>query len=186
MFDNPKDNLLQLEHQLKELETAEQPQDIFTDENEDADFFDKHDVHIHAPEGAVPKDGPSAGVTITTALVSELTGRTVKQSVAMTGEISLRGRVLQIGGLKEKSMAAYRAGIKTIIIPYDNISDLDEVDPKVKETVTFEPVKTVEAVWDIALEKEEKPAKKSKSKDDEYDDDEEEEKPSKKSSKVQL
>lgn len=124
------------------------------------DFYKECDIHIHVPEGATPKDGPSAGVTIATSLVSALTGRKVRKDVAMTGEITLRGRVLPIGGLKEKSMAAYRAGIKTVIIPYDNISDLDEVDPKVKETVTFEPVKTVEAVWDIALEKEEKPAKK--------------------------
>ena len=78
----------------------------------------------------------------------------------MTGEITLRGRVLPIGGLKEKSMAAYKAGIKTVVIPYDNIADLDEVDPKVKENVTFEPVKTVEAVWNIALEKDDVPSKK--------------------------
>ena len=123
-------------------------------------FYKECDIHIHVPEGATPKDGPSAGVTIATALVSALTGMKVRKDVAMTGEITLRGRVLPIGGLKEKSMAAYRAGIKTVVIPYDNISDLDEVDPKVKETVTFVPVKTVEAVWEIALEKEDKPASK--------------------------
>ena len=110
------------------------------------------------PEGATPKDGPSAGVTIATSLVSALSGRKVRKDVAMTGEITLRGRVLPIGGLKEKSMAAYRAGIKTVVIPYDNLSDLDEVDPAVKEKITFKPVKTVEAVWDIALEKEAEPA----------------------------
>lgn len=121
------------------------------------DFYKDCDIHIHVPEGATPKDGPSAGVTIATSLVSALTGIKVRKDVAMTGEITLRGRVLPIGGLKEKSMAAYKAGIKTVVIPYDNISDLDEVDPVVKETVTFMPVKTVEAVWDIALEK---PAKK--------------------------
>lgn len=125
-----------------------------------SDFYKECDIHIHVPEGATPKDGPSAGVTIATSLVSALTGRKVRKDVAMTGEITLRGRVLPIGGLKEKSMAAYKAGIKTVVIPYDNIADLDEVDPKVKENVTFEPVKTVEAVWNIALEKDDVPSKK--------------------------
>ncbi|MBR2868666.1 MAG: endopeptidase La [Clostridia bacterium] len=115
-------------------------------------FYKDKDIHIHVPEGATPKDGPSAGVTIATALVSALSNRKVRKDVAMTGEITLRGRVLPIGGLKEKSMAAYRAGITTVIIPYDNIPDLDEVDPKVKEAITFLPVKTVSAVWDAALE----------------------------------
>ncbi len=124
-------------------------------------FYKESDIHIHVPEGATPKDGPSAGVTIATSLVSALSGIKVRKDVAMTGEITLRGRVLPIGGLKEKSMAAYRAGIKTVVIPYDNIADLDEVDPVVKEAITFEPVKTVEAVWDIALEKEEKNEEKS-------------------------
>ena len=117
------------------------------------DFYKDCDIHIHVPEGATPKDGPSAGVTIATSLVSALSGIKVRKDVAMTGEISLRGRVLPIGGLKEKSMAAYKTGIKTVVIPYDNLSDLDEVDPVVKENVTFMPVKTVDAVWDIALEK---------------------------------
>ncbi len=117
------------------------------------DFYKENDIHIHVPEGATPKDGPSAGVTIATALISALSGRKVRKDVAMTGEITLRGRVLPIGGLKEKSMAAYKAGIKTVIIPYDNIADLDEVDPKVKEAITFMPIKTVQAVWEIALEK---------------------------------
>ncbi len=121
-------------------------------------FYKESDIHIHVPEGATPKDGPSAGVTIATSLVSALSGIKVRKDVAMTGEITLRGRVLPIGGLREKSMAAYRAGIKTVVIPYDNISDLDEVDPVVKEAITFKPVKTVEAVWDIALEKDEKKA----------------------------
>lgn len=124
-------------------------------------FYKESDIHIHVPEGATPKDGPSAGVTIATSLVSALSGIKVRKDVAMTGEITLRGRVLPIGGLKEKSMAAYRAGIKTVVIPYDNIADLDEVDPVVKEAITFEPVKTVEAVWDIALEKEDKNPEKS-------------------------
>ncbi len=118
-----------------------------------ANFYKESDIHIHVPEGATPKDGPSAGVTIATSLVSALTGIKVRKDVAMTGEITLRGRVLPIGGLKEKSMAAYRAGIKTVVIPHDNISDLDEVDSKVKEAITFEPVKSVEEVWNIALEK---------------------------------
>lgn len=124
-------------------------------------FYKESDIHIHVPEGATPKDGPSAGVTIATSLVSALSGIKVRKDVAMTGEITLRGRVLPIGGLKEKSMAAYRAGIKTVVIPYDNIADLDEVDPVVKEAITFEPVKTIEAVWDIALEKEEKNIEKT-------------------------
>lgn len=124
------------------------------------EFYKENDIHIHVPEGATPKDGPSAGVTIATSLVSALSGIRVRKDVAMTGEITLRGRVLPIGGLKEKSMAAYRAGIKTVVIPYDNISDIDEVDPVVKEAVVFKPVKTVEAVWDIALEK---PAKAEES-----------------------
>ena len=119
-------------------------------------FYKENDIHIHVPEGATPKDGPSAGVTIATSLVSALTGVKVRKDVAMTGEITLRGRVLPIGGLKEKSMAAYRAGIKTVVIPYDNVSDLDEVDEAVKEKITFRPVRTVDEVWEIALEKEEK------------------------------
>ena len=118
-------------------------------------FYKETDIHIHVPEGATPKDGPSAGVTIATSLVSALTGRKVRKDVAMTGEITLRGRVLPIGGLKEKSMAAYRAGIKTVIIPYDNVADLDEVDSCVKDAISFMPVKSVDAVWDIALEKDE-------------------------------
>ena len=118
----------------------------------DKDFYKNKDVHIHVPEGAVPKDGPSAGVTISTSLVSALTGKKVRKDVAMTGEISLRGKVLPIGGLKEKSMAAYRAGMKTVIIPYGNVPDLDEVDSKVKEKITFKPVKTVDQVWSVAVE----------------------------------
>lgn len=125
------------------------------------EFYKNSDIHIHVPEGATPKDGPSAGVTIATSLVSALTGRKVRKDVAMTGEITLRGRVLPIGGLKEKSMAAYRAGIKTVVIPYDNIADLDEVDAKVKESISFMPVKTVDAVWDIALENEDAVSEKA-------------------------
>ncbi len=117
------------------------------------DFYKDSDIHIHVPEGATPKDGPSAGVTIATSLVSALTGIKVRKDVAMTGEITLRGRVLPIGGLKEKSMAAYKSGIKTVVIPFDNTADLDEVDPVVKDAVTFKPVKNIEEVWNIALEK---------------------------------
>lgn len=117
----------------------------------DKDFYKKLDLHIHAPEAAVPKDGPSAGVTITTALVSALTNIPVRRDVAMTGEVSLRGRVLPIGGLKEKSMAAYRAGIKTVFIPKDNLSDLAEVDPVVKAAITFIPCENVQTVISGAL-----------------------------------
>lgn len=117
----------------------------------DKDFYTNKDIHIHFPEGAVPKDGPSAGVTITTALVSALSGIPVRHDVAMTGEITLRGRVLPIGGLKEKTMAAYRNGIKTVIIPKANEPDLYEVDPVVKENVTFVPVKEISAVLEKAL-----------------------------------
>ena len=103
------------------------------------------------PEGAVPKDGPSAGVTLTTAIVSALSGIPVRRDVAMTGEVTLRGRVLAIGGLREKTMAAYRAGVKTVLIPEDNIPDLEEVDPVVKNAITFVPAKEVETVLETAL-----------------------------------
>ncbi len=115
------------------------------------DFYAKKDIHIHATEGAVPKDGPSAGVTITTALVSALTGRAVKKDVAMTGEITVKGRVLAIGGLKEKSMAAYRAGVKTVFIPKANEADLDELDKSVIENITFVAVSDVADIIDAAL-----------------------------------
>ena len=117
----------------------------------DKDFYKTKDIHIHFPEGAVPKDGPSAGVTITTALVSALSGIPVRHDVAMTGEITLRGRVLPIGGLKEKTMAAYRNGMKTVIIPKANEPDLYEVDSVVKENVTFVPVKEINEVLKTAL-----------------------------------
>ena len=124
----------------------------------DADFYQKNDIHIHAPEGAVPKDGPSAGITMTTAIISALTNRPVRKDIAMTGEITLRGRVLPIGGLKEKSMAAYRVGIKTVIIPEGNVPDLYEVDPVVKAALEFKPVSVIEQVLEAALlpEKDEK------------------------------
>ncbi len=115
------------------------------------DFYKTKDIHIHVPEGAVPKDGPSAGITICTALVSALADIPVHRDVAMTGEISLRGRVLPIGGLKEKTMAAYRAGINTIVVPQDNIVDLEEVDPVVREAIRFVPAKCIKTVLDTAL-----------------------------------
>ena len=99
----------------------------------------------------MPKDGPSAGITLTTALISVLTKRAVKGTVAMTGEVTLQGRVLAIGGLKEKSMAAYREGIKTVIMPFDNIKNLEDVDPKVKECVKFVPVKTIDQALEVNL-----------------------------------
>ena len=119
----------------------------------DPDFYKTKDLHIHAPEGAVPKDGPSAGITMTTALVSALSGVAVKREVAMTGEITLHGKVLPIGGLREKSMAAYKAGVKTVIMPYDNKPDLEEVDDIVKQNISFIPVKNIENVLENALAK---------------------------------
>ena len=117
----------------------------------EADFYKTKDIHIHFPEGAVPKDGPSAGVTVTTALVSALTGIPVRQDVAMTGEITLRGRVLPIGGLREKTMAALRAGIHTVIIPAENEPDLAQIDPAVRQALNFIAVSRAEAVLDAAL-----------------------------------
>lgn len=115
------------------------------------DFYKTKDIHIHVPEGAVPKDGPSAGVTLCTAIVSALSGFAVRREVAMTGEITLRGRVLAIGGLREKTMAAYRAGVKTVIIPTDNLPDLEEIDPVVRNAITFIPASRIETVLEAAL-----------------------------------
>jgi len=115
------------------------------------DFYTKKDLHIHVPEGAVPKDGPSAGVTMATAMLSALANIPVKRTVAMTGEITLRGRVLPIGGLKEKSLAAYAAGADTVCIPADNLRDLWEIDPEVKEHVRFVPCSRIEDVLAVAL-----------------------------------
>ena len=119
--------------------------------NIDREFFEKNDIHIHIPEGAVPKDGPSAGVTLTTALISALTKHPVKSDLAMTGEVTLRGNVLPIGGLKEKSLAAHRSGIKKIVIPKANIKDLDDVPQTVKDDVVFIPVERVDQVIKEAL-----------------------------------
>ncbi|GHF98482.1 endopeptidase La [Thalassotalea marina] len=116
------------------------------------DFYEKRDIHVHVPEGATPKDGPSAGIGMCTALVSSLTGNPVKADVAMTGEITLRGEVLPIGGLKEKLLAAHRGGIKTVVIPSDNERDLKEIPENVKADLSIHPVKWIEEVLDIALE----------------------------------
>ena len=115
------------------------------------DFYKTKDIHIHVPEGAVPKDGPSAGVTMTTALASALTGRAVNKTVAMTGEITLRGKVLAIGGLREKSTAAFKNGMKTVLIPEENKADLDKVNDTVKNAIEFIPVSNLDEVLSVAL-----------------------------------
>jgi len=119
--------------------------------NIDPLIFKDHDIHIHVPEGATPKDGPSAGVTMVTALVSALTKKAVKREVGMTGEVTLRGRVLPIGGLKEKSISAHRAGLKVVIMPKDNEKDLDDIPESVKQEMTFIPVSTIDEVLQQAL-----------------------------------
>nr|MCU0584602.1 endopeptidase La [Desulfobacterales bacterium] len=113
--------------------------------------FDTTDVHIHVPAGAIPKDGPSAGIAMATALVSALSGHPVRNDVAMTGEVTLRGRVLPIGGLKEKALGAVRAGIRTIVIPEKNIKDLVDIPSNLKRKVKFIPVKTMEDVLAHAM-----------------------------------
>ena len=127
-------------------------------------FYSTKDIHIHAPEGAVPKDGPSAGITMATALYSALSGKKVKHEVAMTGEITLRGKVLPIGGLNEKSMAAYKNGIKTVIIPKENTRDLSEIDEEVKDNVNFIPVSDIKEVLAVAVLEKTQKAKPSKKK----------------------
>lgn len=119
--------------------------------NIDPDFHEKYDIHIHVPEGAIPKDGPSAGITMATALVSALSNRKVKKEVGMTGEITLRGRVLPIGGLKEKALGAHRAGLTTIILPKDNEKDIEQIPESVREGLTFIPVKHLDEVLQHAL-----------------------------------
>jgi len=119
--------------------------------NVDPEFYEKYDIHIHVPEGATPKDGPSAGITMATALVSALTGRPVRKEVAMTGEITLRGRVLPIGGLKEKSLSAHRAGITTILIPAENAKDIDDIPESVRKDLTFIEVNHLDQVLEHAL-----------------------------------
>ena len=119
----------------------------------ESDFYKTKDIHIHVPEGAVPKDVPSAGITMATAVVSSLSNVPVRRDVAMTGEITLRGKVLPIGGLKEKSMAAYRAGIRTVIIPGENERDIEEIPSEVRDEISFIPVTDMRAVLDNALRK---------------------------------
>ena len=117
----------------------------------DPDFFKDKDIHIHFPEGAIPKDGPSAGVTMVTAMVSALGNIPVNREVAMTGEITLRGKVLAIGGLKEKTLAAYRAGVSTVLIPADNMRDLDDIDEEARSNLRFIPCKDASDVLSAAL-----------------------------------
>jgi ATP-dependent Lon protease len=117
----------------------------------DGDFYQKHDVHLHMPEGATPKDGPSAGIGMCTALVSALTRIPVRSDVAMTGEITLRGEVLPIGGLKEKLLAAHRGGVETVVIPIDNEKDLAEIPDNIKGNLKIKPVKWIDEVFEIAL-----------------------------------
>jgi ATP-dependent Lon protease len=116
------------------------------------EIFEKKDLHIHVPDGATPKDGPSAGAAMTTAMVSAKTGIPVRADVAMTGEITLRGEVTAIGGLKEKLLAALRGGIKTVLIPEDNVKDLQDIPGNVKNGLEIVPVKWIDQVLDVALE----------------------------------
>jgi ATP-dependent Lon protease len=116
------------------------------------ELFEKRDIHIHVPDGATPKDGPSAGIAMTTAFVSALTGIPVRADVAMTGEITLRGEVTAIGGLKEKMLAAHRGGIKTVLIPEDNVKDLQDIPETVKSQIEIIPVKWIDKVLEIALQ----------------------------------
>src|SRR5699024_4506381 len=117
----------------------------------DKERFEKTDIHIHVPEGAIPKDGPSAGVTMATVIMSAFTSMPVSRQVAMTGEITLRGKVLPIGGLKEKALAAYRLGIKKVIIPKDNMRDVDEIPQDIASQMQFIPAETIETVFEHAL-----------------------------------
>ena len=122
------------------------------------DFYQKHDFHLHVPEGATPKDGPSAGIGMCTAMVSVLTGIPVRADVAMTGEITLRGEVLPIGGLKEKLLAAHRGGIKTVIIPEENRKDLVEIPKNIRESLDIKPLRWIDQVLEVALERMPKPS----------------------------
>ena len=121
------------------------------------ELFEKRDIHIHVPDGATPKDGPSAGIAMTTAFVSALTGIPVRADVAMTGEITLRGEVTAIGGLKEKLLAAHRGGIKTVMIPEENVKDLQEIPENVKNNLEIVPVKWIDRVLEVALDGAPKP-----------------------------
>ena len=125
----------------------------------DPEFYKNRDIHIHFPEAAVPKDGPSAGITMCVALISALTGKAVRGDIAMTGEISLRGRVLPIGGLREKTMAALRVGVKTVLIPEDNMTDLEEIDPLVRKQLNFKPIRHVDELLQFVFEEKENTVK---------------------------
>jgi ATP-dependent Lon protease len=118
----------------------------------DSDFYSKQDVHVHVPEGATPKDGPSAGIGMCTAIISSFTGIPVRADVGMTGEVTLRGRVLPIGGLKEKLLAARRSGLKEVIIPKENEKDLTEIPANIKDPLKIHSVETIDEVLEIALE----------------------------------
>jgi ATP-dependent Lon protease len=130
------------------------------------ELFEKRDIHIHVPDGATPKDGPSAGIAMTTAFVSALTGIPVRADVAMTGEITLRGEVTAIGGLKEKLLAAHRGGIKTVLIPEDNVKDLQEIPENVKNHLEIVPVKWIDKVLEVALERKPQPLPEDEAKDE--------------------
>jgi len=117
------------------------------------DFLEKSDLHIHIPEGATPKDGPSAGVTMCTSVISALTGIPVKKDVAMTGEITLRGKVLPVGGIREKVLAAHRAGIKKVLLPRENEVDIEEIPANVRKRMVFVLIDTIDQVLDEALVK---------------------------------
>ena len=143
-------------------ESAEAAVSYIRSQNErfklEPDFYKKKDIHIHIPEGATPKDGPSAGVTMATAIISALMGRKVRNDVAMTGEITIRGRVLPIAGLQEKVLAAKKVGIKTVILPKENKKDLDEIMDEIKDGMQFVLAETMEDVLQTALVKGEKDA----------------------------
>lgn len=117
----------------------------------DPKFFETEDIHLHVPAGATPKDGPSAGVTMTTALVSLLTDRPIRPDLGMTGEITLRGQIMPVGGIKEKMLAAHRAGLKTIILPKQNEADLDDIPQEIRNEMEFHPVERMEEVIKIAI-----------------------------------
>jgi ATP-dependent Lon protease len=139
----------------------------------DPDVFDRLDIHVHLPEGGIPKDGPSAGITMTSAVISAFTGRPIFKDVAMTGEITLRGRVLPIGGVREKVLAAHRAGIKTVILPERNLKDLVDVPKQVQRDLKLIPVNHMDQVLEIALSKQvvsEPPKPRKSAKEDQQED----------------